>query len=65
MPIASTALTPFPSLLNTPNEIYLGLLSTNEIIAALLLQSFWLLVLVILGQLILRAGVRRLVIQGG
>lgn len=58
-------LSPFPHILNTPVEIYLGILSIPETISALLLQAAWAAVLIVFGQLILKSGVRRLVIQGG
>ena len=58
-------LTPFPAMVNTIVEIYLGLLSGSMIIRALLEQTLWLIILILAGQLVLRAGVRRLVIQGG
>jgi ABC-2 type transport system permease protein len=58
-------LTPFPAMVNTVGEIYLGLLSGWEMLAALAMQIFWFVILVALGQLVLRAGVRRLVILGG
>lgn len=58
-------LTPFPALINTPVEAYLGVLSGSELVGALLNQAFWFLVLAALCELTLRAGVRRLVIQGG
>lgn len=58
-------LTPFPSLINTPVETYLGVLSGRELGLALLGQVFWFVVLAALCELALRAGVRRLVIQGG
>jgi ABC-2 type transport system permease protein len=58
-------LTPFPAMVNTVVEIYLGVLTGPEILWALAGQALWLAILVGLGQLTLRAGVRRLVIQGG
>ena len=58
-------LTPFPALFNTPVEVYLGLLAGQELGLALLDQVFWFLALAALSELALRAGVRRLVIQGG
>jgi len=58
-------LTPFPSMVNTPVEIYLGVTSGWAAVGALLIQALWWTVLVIIGQLVLQAGVRRLVIQGG
>lgn len=58
-------LTPFPSLLNTPIDIWLGLSSGSEMWLAILTQVIWLGVLVALCQAGVRAGVRHLVIQGG
>ena len=58
-------LTPFPSLVNTPVEVYLGVLQGNALFQALGMQLFWFLFLVATGQIVLRAGVRSLVIQGG
>jgi ABC-2 type transport system permease protein len=58
-------LTPLPRMVYTPIEIYLGLLSNQDILTALVSQIFWLVILSILGQAIMRLGVRRLVIQGG
>ena len=58
-------LTPFPAMVNTTVEIYLGVLTGWAMLWALLGQVMWLVILIMLGQLVLRAGVRRLVIQGG
>lgn len=58
-------LTPFPAMVNTPVLVYLGQLPPADLASALLLQIIWAVVLLALSQLILRAGVRRLVIQGG
>jgi ABC-2 type transport system permease protein len=58
-------LTPFPSMVNTPVEIYLGVITTSSILNALGLQLVWLVFLALACQVVLRAGVRRLVIQGG
>jgi len=57
--------TPFPSMVSTTIEIYLGLLVGVDLWAGLLWQLFWFILLVGIGQLVMRAGVRRLVIQGG
>jgi ABC-2 type transport system permease protein len=62
---AAVQFTPFPSMVNTSVEIYLGTLTGTQVWNALWLQLVWFLVLAGLAQLILRAGVRRLVIQGG
>jgi ABC-2 type transport system permease protein len=58
-------LTPFPSMINTVLEVYLGLLSGPELFKALGMQVLWIVILSVLGQLVMRAGVRKLVIQGG
>ncbi len=57
--------TPFPSMVNTNIEIYLGLLRGAALWQALLLQVFWAIGLTAICQAVLRRGVRRLVIQGG
>jgi len=58
-------LTPFPAMINTVVEVYLGVLTGPELIQALLTQLLWAVILIGAGQLVLRAGVRKLVIQGG
>lgn len=58
-------LTPFPHIINTVIEIYLGVLSPAEAALALLAQAGWAVGLVLAGQAVLRLGIRRLVIQGG
>ena len=58
-------LTPFPAMVNTVVEIYLGLLTGPALLYALLQQVLWLAILIIAGHWVLRAGLRRLVIQGG
>ncbi|WP_420631844.1 ABC transporter permease [Candidatus Leptofilum sp.] len=57
--------TPFPHMLNTVMELYLGLLQGPALIQALLTQAAWVLILAVLGQMLLRTAVRRLVILGG
>jgi ABC-2 type transport system permease protein len=59
------SLTPFPSTINIPVEIYLGKLQGGELAVALLTQAGWALLLFVICRVVLRAGVRRLVIQGG
>jgi ABC-2 type transport system permease protein len=58
-------LTPFPHTVNTLIEVYLGVLTGPALMRALLAQLLWAMALIVAGQLVLRAGVRRLVIQGG
>jgi ABC-2 type transport system permease protein len=63
--VTLTHFTPFPAMVNTIVEVYLGILTGPALLVALLGQGMWLIILVAAGQLVLRAGVRRLVIQGG
>jgi ABC-2 type transport system permease protein len=58
-------LTPFPYMVNTVVEVYTGVLNGSQLVFALVKQATWVVLLVILCQLALRNGVRRLVIQGG
>lgn len=57
--------TPFPSSFNTPVEIFLGLLEGRALGLALLAQVGWLALLWLICRLVLRSGLRKLVIQGG
>jgi ABC-2 type transport system permease protein len=58
-------MTPFAAMFNTTVEIYLGLLTGQQLLLALLSQLAWFILLVLLGQMVFTAGIRRLVIQGG
>ena len=58
-------LTPFPYTVNTVVEVYLGLAHGPALLGALAWQAAWAVGLILLGQALLRAGVRRLVILGG
>ena len=58
-------LTPFPTMLNTVVEVYLGVVDGAALAQALLLQLAWFAALAAASQLVLRAAVRRLVILGG
>jgi ABC-2 type transport system permease protein len=62
---ALTQYTPFPAMVNTPTEIYLGTLSGARVWDALWGQLIWFAVLALLAQIVFRSGLRRLVIQGG
>lgn len=62
---ALTQYTPFPAMVNTPVEIYLGTLSSVRMWDALWGQVIWFVVLAVLAQIVFQAGLRRLVIQGG
>lgn len=63
--VALCNLTPFPAMVNTVIEVFLGVVSGPALIQALLTQAIWLVILVALAHGVMRAGVRRLVIQGG
>jgi ABC-2 type transport system permease protein len=57
--------TPFPSMVQTPVDMFVGETHGLEIVSALLVQTMWLVVLLALGRWVLAAGTRRLVVQGG
>ena len=58
-------LTPFPAMFNSGVEVYLGLVQGADLWRTLLVQAGWFLALGLACRLVLRAGLRRLVIQGG
>lgn len=58
-------LLPFASMQNVPLRIYSGDIAGNEIYYRFGLQVFWLLVMMILGQRLLRKALRNVVVQGG
>jgi len=57
--------TPFAGLVDHPYRLYTGHLAPQSAFAVVATQWFWIYVLVAVGRLMLRHGVRRLVIQGG
>jgi ABC-2 type transport system permease protein len=58
-------LTPFPSMLNTPAEVYLGQVPLARLPGALAVQLGWAVLLVILCRAAMAAAMGKLVIQGG
>ena len=56
---------PFSSLLDIPLRFYLGVLPVSELLPFILLQCSWTLIFIVTGILVLKAGMRRVVIQGG
>ncbi|HEY93362.1 MAG TPA: ABC-2 type transporter [Dehalococcoidia bacterium] len=56
---------PFSSLLDIPLRFYLGVLPISELFSFILLQCGWTLIFTVTGILILKAGMRRVVVQGG
>lgn len=61
----AAALTPFPAMLNTPIELWLGVRTGAGAWAQLGIQLLWLGVLFVLAQLTLARGLRRLEVAGG
>jgi ABC-2 type transport system permease protein len=57
--------TPFPSLVQTPIDVFVGETRGIEIATALGVQAAWLAVLLLACRAVLAAGTRRLVVQGG
>jgi ABC-2 type transport system permease protein len=58
-------LTPFGAGVYIPFEIYLGLRQGDALWLGLAIQAFWVIALILLDHIVLRLGVRKLVIQGG
>jgi ABC-2 type transport system permease protein len=56
---------PFSGLLDKPFRLFTGNLPPNTVFSVLLHQFFWIVVIVILGRLLVKRGVSKLVIQGG
>lgn len=57
--------TPFDSIYYIPISIYLGQVPSDEIIATILKQVIWVIILFITGQLVWTNAKRKLVVQGG
>jgi ABC-2 type transport system permease protein len=57
--------TPFPHMVNTIVEVYLGVVRGPALLGAILGQLVWIIILIGLGNVVLRAGMRKLVVQGG
>jgi ABC-2 type transport system permease protein len=57
--------TPFPAMVSTPLQVFLGQLHGADLLWALLNQTLWAIALLVLAHLVLQHGLRRLVIQGG
>jgi ABC-2 type transport system permease protein len=57
--------TPFPHMVNTVVEVYLGVLKGPQLAWELVLQTAWAILLVLICHWVLKIGIRRLVIQGG
>lgn len=57
--------TPFSSIYSTPVQIYLGQIGGREILVSFVRQLTWIAVLFLLGEILWRRGIRKLVVQGG
>jgi len=57
--------TPFDSIFYTPIKIYLGMAPEAEIMASLIKQVIWIIVLFAIGQILWRKATKKLVVQGG
>ena len=60
-----TRLTPFAASVYIPIQVFIGNVQDGAIFQSLLLQLFWVIGLVILNQIILSFGLKKLVVQGG
>ena len=58
-------LLPFASMENVPLRIYSGNISGGEAVRAMLLQGFWILLLIAAGKLICRRAMKKVTVQGG
>jgi ABC-2 type transport system permease protein len=56
---------PFRAITGLPAQAFLGKIQGVELIQTLLLQGFWALVLAGIALLLLRAALRKVVVQGG
>ena len=58
-------MTPFDSIYFIPISIYLGRIDMNDILLSIAKQIMWIAVLFIIGQIVWKAAVKKLVLQGG
>ncbi|WP_139978428.1 ABC transporter permease [Nocardioides litoris] len=63
--VVAASATPFPSMLMYPTDILSGRVDTTGALGHLAAQVGWLVVTLVAGQLLVRAGRRRLEVQGG
>lgn len=59
------AFSPFSQILDTPIRLYTGVTPLHGALSALLIQAAWLGVLVLIGRMMWRKNLRRIIIQGG
>lgn len=58
-------LLPFASMQNTPFLIYAGYLTAGEAVRSMVLQLLWLLALLMLGRVLMKKALKKVVVQGG
>lgn len=58
-------LLPFASMQNTPFLIYTGYIKGNDVLWSMVLQLAWLIVLVLIGKLMMKRALEKVVVQGG
>jgi ABC-2 type transport system permease protein len=58
-------LLPFASMQNVPLRIYCGNLTGRDMLTAIILQLFWLIMLIMLGKALCKLAERKVVVQGG
>ena len=58
-------LTPFPAMMQIPIDILVGRVTGSAVLTSLAVQVLWAVVLLAVGQAVMRAGRRRLEVQGG
>jgi len=58
-------LTPFASMQNLPFRIYSGNISGSQMVKCLLIQIFWLFLIIFLGRIYMKQALKKVVIQGG
>lgn len=56
---------PFAAMQNMPLRIYSGSIASTDAIWGIGLQVFWLVVLVLIGKLMMKSALRKVVVQGG
>lgn len=61
----AVTLTPLPAMVNTPIEVYLGIVQGTELWTALGSQLAWAVMMALLCEWVYRRGVQKLIIQGG
>jgi viologen exporter family transport system permease protein len=62
---AVASATPFPSMAQLSGEVFLGKHPGIDLVAVYGMQLFWALALFGLGRVLLRAAMRKVVVQGG